>query len=120
MSGKQQAVRIYHNPRCTKSRETLALLREQGVEPEIVEYLKTPLSARDVKALAKQLGGSPHALVRSKEEAYAKLGLSAKSSLDAIAKAIAEEPILLERPVVVVGERAAIGRPPENVLALLG
>lgn len=112
-------VRIYHNPRCTKSRETLALLEERGIEPEVVEYLKTPPSASEVKALAKKLGLSPHALVRSKEEAYKRLGLSKSSSLDEIANAIAEEPILLERPVVVVGSKAALGRPPENVLALL-
>lgn len=115
----QKPVRIYHNPRCTKSRETLALLRAQGVEPEVVEYLQTPPSAADVKRLIGQLGIAPHALLRSKEAAYEQLALTPESSLDAIARAIAAEPILLERPIVVVGERAAIGRPPENVLPLL-
>lgn len=115
----QKKVRIYHNPRCSKSRETLALLREHGVEPEVVEYLKTPPDASELKSLIAALGGAPHALLRTKEEAYARLGLSPASSVDQVVRAIVEEPILLERPLVVVGKRAAIGRPPENVLALL-
>jgi arsenate reductase (glutaredoxin) len=112
-------VRIYHNPRCTKSRETLALLREHDVEPEIVEYLKQPPSAREVDQLIGQLGLEPHALLRTKEAPYTELGLSKKSTRAQIVSAIAEHPILLERPIVVVGKRAAIGRPPENVLPLL-
>jgi arsenate reductase len=110
---------IYHNPRCSKSRQTLALLRERGVEPEVVEYLKTPLDAAGVETLIARLGLEPHALVRSKEAAYARHALSPSSSAAEVARAIASDPILLERPVVVVGERAAIGRPPENVLGLL-
>jgi len=112
-------VRIYHNPRCSKSRETLALLREHGIEPEIVEYLKTPPRVEELEELLDKLGVEPHALLRSKEEPYARLGLSPKSTRAQVAEAIAQEPILLERPVVVVGKRAAIGRPPEAVLALL-
>jgi arsenate reductase len=112
-------VRIYHNPKCTKSRETLALLREHGVEPEIVEYLKTPPTAAEVVELLAKLKVDPHSLLRTKEEPYKRLKLSPKSSPTAVAKAIAEEPILLERPIVVVGKRAAIGRPPENALAIL-
>jgi len=115
----QQTVRIYHNPRCSKSRETLALLREHGVEPEIIDYLKTPPSAAEVEELLGKLGGEPHALLRTKEEPYARLELSPKSSRAEVAEAIAREPILLERPVVVVSRRAAIGRPPENVLEIL-
>ena len=115
----KQTVRIYHNPRCSKSRETLALLREHGVEPEIVDYLKTPPSAAEVEELLGKLGGEPHALLRKKEEPYARLKLGPKSSRAEVAKAIAKEPVLLERPVVVVGKRAAIGRPPENVLEIL-
>ena len=115
----QQTVRIYHNPRCTKSRETLALLRAQGVDPEVVEYLKTPPTVSEIKGLIAKLKIAPGALLRSKEEPYARLGLSPTSSLDVVARAIAKEPVLLERPVVVVGDRAALGRPPENVLALL-
>jgi arsenate reductase (glutaredoxin) len=116
----RETVRIYHNPRCTKSRETLALLREHGVEPEIVEYLKTPLSPAEVKQLITKLAIPPHAILRSKEAAYGEQGLTPDSSLEAIARAVAQAPILLERPVVVVGKRAAIGRPPEKVLALVG
>jgi arsenate reductase (glutaredoxin) len=112
-------VRMYHNPRCTKSRETLALLREHGVEPEIIEYLKTPPSAADVVDLIGKLKLDAHALLRTKEEPYKRLKLSPKSSQADIAKAIASEPVLLERPIVVVGKKAAIGRPPENVLEIL-
>ena len=112
-------VRIYHNPKCTKSRETLALLRDNGIEPEIVEYLKTPPTAADVEDLIGKLKVEPHAILRTKEEPYKRLKLSPKSSQAAVAKAIAEEPILLERPIVIAGKRAAIGRPPENVLQIL-
>lgn len=110
---------IYHNPRCTKSRQTLNLLREHGVEPAVIEYLKAPPSKAKIKELITALGIEPHALLRTKEEAYGRRGLSKQSSSDVIAEAIAAEPILLERPIVVVGAKAAIGRPPENVLALL-
>lgn len=116
----KQAVRIYHNPRCTKSRETLALLRERGVEPEIVEYLKQPPTASELEDLIAKLGIQPHDLLRTKEEPYAKLKLGPQSTRAQIVKAIASEPVLLERPIVVVGKRAAIGRPPENVLKILG
>lgn len=112
-------VRIYHNPKCSKSRETLALLRDHGVEPEIVEYLKAKPTAAEVEELIAKLKVEPHALLRTKEEPYKRLKLSPNSAAAVVAKAIAAEPILLERPIVVVGKRAAIGRPPENVLALL-
>lgn len=110
---------LYHNPRCSKSRETLALLEARGVEPRIVEYLKTPPSPEEVKALADKLGDDARRMVRTKEAAYAESGLHAESDLDAVAAAIAARPVLLERPILVVGERAAIGRPPESVLALI-
>ena len=112
-------VTIYHNPRCTKSRETLALLKERGIEPAIIEYLKDPLSKDTVKSLIKMLGSDAASIVRTKEAAYKDSGLSAKSSPDQIAAAIAKEPVLLERPIVVSGNKAAIGRPPENVLNVL-
>lgn len=115
----QAKVRIYHNPRCSKSRETLTLLREHGVEPEVVEYLKTPLSARAFKQLVKKLGVEPHAVLRSKEPPYREHGLSKASGLDEIARAVEQSPVLLERPIVEVGERARIGRPPESVLDLI-
>ena len=116
----KQSVRIYHNPRCTKSRQALELLRERGITPDVVEYLKTPPSAAEVKELVRMLKVAPHELLRSKEAAYAEQKLSKTSGLDQIAEAIARAPILLERPVVVVGKRAVIGRPPEKVLELLG
>lgn len=113
------AVRIYHNPRCSKSRETLALLHEHGVEPEVVDYLKTPLDTAALASLLTKLKLPASAVVRKKEDAYAQAGLSATSSDTQILTAIATHPVLLERPIVEVGKRAAIGRPPENVLALL-
>ena len=109
---------IYHNPRCTKSRQTLELLKKRGIEPEVVEYLKNPPSAARVKELIDLLGVPPHALLRKGEAPYAELGLSEKSSKAEVAKAIAEHPILLERPVVVAGKKAVIGRPPERVLEI--
>ena len=112
-------VTIYHNQRCTKSRQTLELLRGHGIEPRIIEYLKTPLSAKEVRSLMRKVGGDPQALVRRQEKAFKEAGLTRESGADELARAIAEHPILLERPVVVKGDRAAIGRPPENVLSIL-
>jgi arsenate reductase (glutaredoxin) len=111
--------RIYHNPRCSKSRETLALLRTHGVEPEVVLYLEATPSADDLQVLLRKLGIAAHDLLRTKEAAYAEAGLTRESSLDEIVNAIIERPILLERPVVVIGNRAVIGRPPERVLELI-
>lgn len=111
---------IWHNPRCSKSRETLALLRAQGVEPEILNYLETPPTARAIRAAAKALGGSVRAMIRTKEDAYEALGL-AKAAIgeQALAEAMAKNPILIERPVVFAGGKARIGRPPEAVLEIL-
>ncbi len=113
-------VTIYHNPRCSKSRQTLALLQQRGIEPEIVEYLKTPPSRARLKALLGMLGLEPRELMRRKEAPYQELGLE-DGSLDneALIAAMVENPILIERPIVVRGERAVIGRPPEAVLELL-
>lgn len=110
---------IYHNAKCSKSRETLALLRERGIAPHIVEYLRDPPSQAEILALVSKLGGNASALVRTKEKAYAQSGLTPDSDAQAIAAAIARDPILLERPVVVNGDRAAIGRPPEAVMEIL-
>jgi arsenate reductase len=112
-------VTIYHNPRCSKSRETLSLLEENGHQPTVVEYLKDPLDAAQLKTLISQLGfSSAHDLLRSKEEEYTALGLSKTSSEDEIIAAMVQCPKLMERPVVVVHDKAAVGRPPESVLAL--
>ncbi len=111
---------IYHNPRCSKSRATLALLREKGLEPRIVEYLKTPPSREELESLLAKLGLAPRELMRSKEKPYKELGLDEPGlSRDRLIEAMREHPILIERPIVVVGDRAAIGRPPENVLEIL-
>ncbi len=114
-------VTIYHNPRCSKSRQTLALLREQGVEPEVVEYLKTPPSAAQLRAVLKQLNLAPRELLRKKEAPYKALNLADPALTDAaLIDAMIEHPVLIERPIVISGNGAAIGRPPEAVLAVLG
>lgn len=110
---------IYHNPKCSKSRQTLALLEQKGATPQIVEYLKTGLSERTVTELVAKLGGDARLLLRVKESAYEQQGLSGQSTTRNIIAAIVAAPILLERPIVVHGERAAIGRPPEAVLEIL-
>ena len=112
------SVTIYHNPRCTKSRETLALLEKKGVKPTIVEYLKTPPSAAELKKLLAMMGKSPREAIRKGEAPYKDLNLAEASDAELI-KAMAENPILIERPIVVKGAKAALGRPPESVLAIL-
>ena len=113
-------VAIYHNPRCSKSRQTLELLRARGFEPEIVEYLKTPPDAATIRALLDKLGfGSARELMRRGESAYKDLGLKDETDEEALVQAMADNPILIERPVVVAGERARLGRPPEQVLDIL-
>ena len=114
------SVTIYHNPRCSKSRQTLALLEEKGVAPDIVEYLKTPPSAAELKAILKKLGLKPQKIVRTTDARYAELGLKERAvSEDDLIALMAKNPILIERPIVVSGNKAAIGRPPETVLAIL-
>lgn len=111
---------IYHNPRCSKSRQTLALLEEQGKEFTIVEYLKTPPSEAALREILKALDLSPRELLRTKEAEYNVAGLDDLSlSDDAVIQAMHHYPKLIERPIVVNGSRAAIGRPPENVLDIL-
>lgn len=110
---------IYHNPRCSKSRATLALLQEHGIEPEIILYLERPPAQAALKRLLAKLGISAAQLVRRGEAEYKDLGLGAGSSETSLLKAMASHPRLIERPIVVRGERAVLGRPPENVLALL-
>lgn len=113
-------IRLFHNPRCSKSREALALLRERGLEPEIVEYLKQPPSAAEIDRLLMLLGMEPRQLIRRGEEVYKQLGLDDPGlSRAALIEAMATQPILIERPIAVRGTRAVLGRPPEKVLALL-
>jgi arsenate reductase len=111
-------VTIYHNPRCNTSRTTLALLRDKGIEPIVVEYLKTPYTAVQLKELLAQMKLPAKAIVRKKEAAAAGIDLG-KLSEDQLIAAMAANPIVVERPIVVSNGKAALGRPPENVLKVL-
>src|SRR5699024_10795494 len=112
-------IRIYHNPRCSKSRQALNLLQEAGADLDIVEYLKTPLNADELAGLLRRLDMRGAELLRKGEAEYKALGLNAGTTdADAIA-AMVEHPILMERPVVVAGSRALVARPPERALELL-
>lgn len=114
------AVTIYHNPKCSKSRQTLALLQERGAETRIVEYLKSPPDAATLKDILEKLGMEPRQLMRRKEAPYAALNLDdATLERDALIAAMVENPILIERPIVLANGKAALGRPPEAVLAIL-
>ena len=116
----ESAVVLYHNPRCGKSRAALALLRERGVEPEIVEYLKTPLSADALRDLLGVLGVGARTLLRTGEAPYRELGLADPARTEeALIAAMAAHPILMQRPVARRGARAVLGRPPERVAGLL-
>lgn len=113
------AARIYHNARCSKSRATLALLQERGCTCEVVNYLETPPSVAELMELLDQLGMTPRELIRSNEPVYRELGLDEPTlGGDALIAAMAAHPVLIERPIVVVDGKAAIGRPPESVLHL--
>jgi arsenate reductase (glutaredoxin) len=111
---------IYHNPKCSKSRQTLELLQQNGITPTIIEYLKTPPTADTLKAILEQLGFAPRDLMRKKEDIYTELKLDDPSlSEDALIDAMIKHPILIERPIVLVNGKAALGRPPEQVLDIL-
>jgi arsenate reductase len=113
-------ITIYHNPRCTKSRQTLALLQEKGIEPVVIEYLNFPPDAQTLQTLLDKLQLTARQLMRTKETAYKEANLSNPQLNEAeLITAMIEQPILIERPIVVNGDKAAIGRPPENVLAIL-
>lgn len=115
------AIRIYHNPRCAKSRQTLALLQEAGITPQIVLYLDTPPSAGELAKLVKALGfSSARQLLRKSEEVYKALNLANVELTEAeLINTMVTNPILIERPIVVKGTQAVLGRPPENVQKLL-
>lgn len=113
-------VTIYHNPRCSKSRQTLELIRKQGIEPEVVEYLECPPSVSELEGLLRMLGMEPRELMRKQEREYKDAGLDNMSlSRRELIKRMAANPRVIERPIVVVDGKAVIGRPPENVLKLL-
>jgi arsenate reductase len=119
-AGGRMQVTIYHNPKCAKSRETLKLLETRGIEPIIIEYLKIPPSKTELEELVKQLGIKPRDLLRTKEPEYLQAGLAdPKLSDSAILQAMIKHPKLIERPIVMAGKKAALGRPPENVLKIL-
>lgn len=111
--------RMYHNPRCSKSRQTLALLQEQGIEPELILYLKQPPTTDELRTVLEQLGLAPRDLLRTGESMYKELSLSDPTHTeDALIEAMVLHPKLIQRPIVIHGEKAALGRPPEDVLAL--
>ena len=115
------AVKIYHNPRCSKSRDTLSLLKSNGIEPEVVLYLETPPDAQTIRQLLKMLNmGSARDLMRQKEDLYKSLNLGDSRLTEAeLIQAMVENPKLIERPIVVANGQARIGRPPEEVLEIL-
>ncbi len=114
------SIKIYHNPRCSKSRQTLALLEENKVSPQIIEYLKDIPTAGDITLLLNMLGfSSARDLMRTKETIYKELDLKNEVDEKALINAMVQNPKLIERPIVVNGDKAAIGRPPEQVLDII-
>ena len=114
------SVKIYHNPRCSKSRQTLQLLEEKGVEVDVIEYLKVAPSEEELNSALELLGFSPRQLMRKGEKVYKELNLGDKDlSGQQLITAMLENPILIERPIVFANGKAAIGRPPESILNIL-
>jgi len=111
------SVTLYHDPRCSKSRQTLALLQENGVDPSVVEYLGDPPSATELKKILDMLGMAPAELLRQKDAKEA--GIDAAMNADDLIAAMVANPIVIERPIVVANGKAKIGRPPEGVLEIL-
>ncbi|AWB65192.1 arsenate reductase (glutaredoxin) [Saccharobesus litoralis] len=114
------SITIYHNSRCSKSRQTLALLEEKGISPDVVEYLKSPLTAEEIQQILVKLGfDSARQLMRTKEADYKDNGLKDVTDEQALIQAMVDFPKLIERPIVVNGDQAKLGRPPEQVLEIL-
>jgi arsenate reductase len=117
---RMQQVTIYHNPRCSKSRATLQLLQDRGLQPQVIEYLETPPTAAQIETLLQRLGLQARQLMRSNEAEYRELGLDKPDlTREQLIQAMAEHPRLIHRPIVLSGERAALGRPPESVLEIV-
>lgn len=115
-----EPTRIFHNPRCSKSRQTLELLTDRGIEPEIIRYLETPPTERELADILAALDCEPRALMRTKEKEYKELGLdNPELSRDQLISAMVANPKLIERPIVLANGKVAVGRPPENVLSIL-
>ncbi|MEA5444779.1 arsenate reductase (glutaredoxin) [Gammaproteobacteria bacterium AB-CW1] len=112
------SVTIYHNPRCSKSRATLTLIKEAGFDPEIIEYMKTPPAVETLRELLKLLKMEPGQLIRRNESVFKEMNL-ASADEQALLEAMSREPRLIQRPIVVRGSRAKLGRPPEDVMELL-
>lgn len=113
-------VTIYHNPRCSKSRQTLALLEEKGLAPTVVRYLETPPDAAEIRRILDLLGlDSARGMMRTGEAVYKELGLKDETDEAALIQAMADHPILIERPIVLSGDKAKLGRPPEAVLEIV-
>ncbi len=109
---------IWHNPRCSKSRQTLGILEEKGIEAEVVKYLEETPSVEEIKAILKKLNISARELMRTKEDEYKTLGLKDETDEQKLIEAMAAHPKLIERPIVIKGDKAVLGRPPEKVLEL--
>ena len=112
-------IKIWHNPRCSKSRNAVTLLEEKGMDPEIVKYLDTPPSREEIVAMLKMLGISARELMRTKESIYKELNLKEVADEEKLIDALAENPKLIERPIVIKDGKAAIGRPIEKIVELL-
>ncbi len=112
-------IQIWHNPRCSKSRNALALLQEEGVDAQVVKYLETPHTKEEIKALLEMLGINARALMRTKETLYKELHLNEVEDEEKLIEAMVENPKLIERPIVIKDGKAAIGRPIENIIELL-
>lgn len=120
MTSSEDKVRIYHNPRCSKSRATLELLRERGIEPDVIEYLKTPPSREELECILDLLGLEPRDLMRQNEEEYRNADLDDPGlTRETLILAMIQRPKLIQRPIVLAHGKAAIGRPPEQVLEIL-
>jgi len=114
------AVKLYYNPRCSKSRQTLSLIQERGIQPEIIEYLKDTLTADEIRTILKLLDLSPRQLMRKGEPIFKKKSLDDPTLTDdELIEAMIKYPILIERPILIANKKAALGRPPESVLKIL-
>jgi len=110
---------LWHNPRCSKSRQGMALLQDHGIDVDIVKYLDTPPSKEEITTLLDKLGIEPRALMRTKEKIYKTLNLAAVEDPERLIEAMTKHPSLIERPVAIVGDKAVLGRPPELILDIL-
>jgi arsenate reductase len=115
---RNKPLRIYHNPQCSKSREALAYLEQQGLEPEVIEYLRAPLGVEELRGLIRMLGIAPSSLIRAAD--FKRLGLVPTSDYEQLLRLLADHPAIMERPIVVAGNEARIGRPIENLYELVG